>query len=229
MKRTYIGVATATVLALGAALSLPSCGHDEKLVSIAVTPTTAIYPSPDSSAVDFRAYGTYIHPPSTKDISGQVTWTTDVTELLTFTYGGASVGEEVAPSHGNCGIAGVWATAPEGTGGASNLIVSQASTVTVQNQNNPLCPSGTNTTGELVVTPAGSGTGTVTSAPSGISCPGTSCGFSYTPPNNDVTLTATPSGASTFGGFTNCGAINATQCTVIVPSGGTIYVTAVFN
>jgi len=230
MKRGYIGLAVGVMVALGVFLSLPSCGHDQKLVSISVAPATVTYPSPSSGAADFTATGTYIHPPVTKDITAQVTWKTDVVELLTFTYGGPLVGEEVAPAHGNCGIAQIWATAPEGTGGSANIIVSAPSTVTVQNTSNPLCPGGSTSAGELVVTPAGTGSGTVTSSPPGISCPGTACGFPFTPPNNVVVLTATPAGGATFVGFTGGGCTPPTNpCTVTVPSGGVVNVTATFD
>lgn len=232
MKRNYIGLAMAALVALGASLSLPSCGHDQKLVSIAVTPTTAIYPSPEALPVDFKAAGTYIHPPETKDITAQVTWTTDVTELLTFTYMGPVVGEAVSPANGNCGIAAVWASAPEGTGGGANIVISAPSSVTVNNTAKPLCPGGSDIAGELVLTPAGTGTGTVTSSPAGISCPGTACGFSFSPPDNVVTLTAQAGTGSVFVDYSaSCttSLTNPNQCTVTVPSGGIVYVTAAFN
>ncbi len=231
MKQRYIGLAMGAVIAVGAALSLPSCGHDQKLVSIAVTPTTVIYPSPSSGAADFSATGTYIHPPETKDITAQVTWSTDVTELLSFAYV-AGTGETVAPSNGNCGIASVWASAPEGTGGASNIVISAPSNVTVNNTANPLCPGGSTTAGTLVLTPAGDGFGTVTSSPTGISCPGTACGFGFSPPDNVVTLTATAAAGSTFGTYSSTcttSQTNSNQCTVTLPSGGVVYVTANFN
>ncbi len=231
MERKYVGMALGALIVTGAALGLPSCGHDQKLVSIAVTLQTAIYSSPNSGAVDFAAAGTYIHPPETRDITAQVTWSTDVTELLSFNYV-AGTGETVAPNNGNCGIANIWASAPEGTGGASNIVISSPSTVTVQNTANPLCPGGSNTAGELVLTPAGTGAGTVTSSPAGISCPGTACGFAFSPPSNVVILTATAGTGSTFAGFsTSCATstTNSNQCTVTVPSGGVVNVTATFN
>jgi len=40
MKRSYIGMALGALVAVGAALSLPSCGHSQKLVSLTITPTT---------------------------------------------------------------------------------------------------------------------------------------------------------------------------------------------
>jgi hypothetical protein len=36
MKRSYIGLALGVLVVLGAALSLPSCGHSQELVSIQV-------------------------------------------------------------------------------------------------------------------------------------------------------------------------------------------------
>ena len=231
MKQRYIGLAMGAVIAVGAVLSLPSCGHDQKLVSIAVTPTAVIYPSPTSGAADFHASGTYIHPPETKDITAQVTWTTDVTELLSFAYV-AGTGETVAPNNGNCGIANIWASAPEGTGGGANIVTSAPSTVTANNTANPLCPGGGGaTTGTLVVTPAGMGTGTVISSPAGISCPGTQCGANFTSPDNFVTLTASAGANSTFAQWQGCTVLqsNPDQCTVTVPEGGLVNVLATFS
>src|ERR1035438_5238932 len=83
MKRSYIGFALSALVAVGAVLSLPSCGHDQKLVSLAITPATATYLSPAAVPAVFQAMGTYIHPPETKNITGQVTWATDVPAMLT--------------------------------------------------------------------------------------------------------------------------------------------------
>jgi Divergent InlB B-repeat domain len=58
-------------------------------------------------------------------------------------------------------------------------------------------------TNNLMVTDAGTGTGTVTSTPSGISCP-SSCLAPFSD-NSSVTLTATSAAGSTFAGFSaNC-------------------------
>lgn len=65
----------------------------------------------------------------------------------------------------------------------------------------------------LAITFTGSGTGTVTSNPSGISCP-TDC-ISAFPVGTTVTLTATPTGGSTFGAWSgNCTSTSADVCTV---------------
>ena len=67
----------------------------------------------------------------------------------------------------------------------------------------------------LSVVPSGTGTGTITSVPTGITCPGTcALGFAY---NTTVTLTATPTGGSSFAGWSGTGAGGCTTapvCTV---------------
>jgi Divergent InlB B-repeat domain len=226
MKRSYIGLALGALVMVGAALSLPSCGHDRKLVSIAVHPALATYPTPQAGLVQFSAIATYIHPPATSDITGQVIWQTDVPELLTLNVGG--VAGAVEPSGAGCGIADISATAREGTGGAGNIVIGYA-TVTVEDPTGPLCPGSSATNGELVVTPAGAGTGTVTSQPGGIICPGTACGAQF-PAGDLVTLTASPGAGSSFGGWTGCTAgANPNQCPVTIPGGSIVNVTAAFT
>ena len=72
MKQRYVGLAMGIMLALGAFLSLPSCGHDQKLVSLAVHPASPgfTFPVPTAGATgQYTAIGTYIHPPETKDVT----------------------------------------------------------------------------------------------------------------------------------------------------------------
>src|ERR1700722_16317648 len=86
-------------------------------------------------------------------------------------------------------------------------------------------------TNNLMVTIAGSGTGTVTSTPNGISCP-SSCLAPFSD-NSNVTLTATAAEGSTFAGFSsNCVAANpqTNPPSCKVPIGTTdVTVTATFN
>lgn len=74
--------------------------------------------------------------------------------------------------------------------------------------------------GTLTILPASSylltvtrsGSGTVTSSPSGINC-GTTCSFNFDAASS-VTLTATPASGAAFGGWSGCDAVAANTCTV---------------
>jgi YVTN family beta-propeller protein len=81
----------------------------------------------------------------------------------------------------------------------------------------------------LTVTEAGTGTGTVSSNPAGITCPATTCSASFES-GSQVVLTATPTGGSTFGSFTtNCTPANPQtnppSCTVAMSGSPTVIVT----
>jgi hypothetical protein len=220
--RKYFRLAIGGLLAAGSFLSLPSCGHDQKLQNITISPAAVTYQSPQSVSAVLKAYGTYIHPPATKDITAEVTWATDVPDMLVLTA--ITDGEQVGPN-GACGIADVSATAPEGTGGAGNIVVGYA-TMTIDGSQ-PTCPGASSTDGEVVVTPAGTGLGTVVSSPTGITCPGTACGALFTP--GTVILTATVGPSSTFGGWQQCPTPASNQCTVPVAAGAFINVVATFT
>jgi hypothetical protein len=223
MKRSYIGLALGALVALGAAASLPSCGHDQKLVSLAITPASPgfTFPVPTAGATgQYTATATYIHPPATKDVTSQATWAVNDNVV--------SISAGLVTTNGSCGSADVSATMPEGTGGASNIVIGY-SFVTVKDPTNPICPGGSATAGELVVTPAGAGVGTVTSQPGGISCPGTTCGALF-PTGDVVTLTAVPGANSSFGSWIGCTVGSApNQCSVTIVGGGIVSVTATFN
>ena len=75
----------------------------------------------------------------------------------------------------------------------------------------------------LTVALAGTGTGAVTSSSGGINC-GTACSASFAP-NSQVTLTATPTGGSTFTGWTGGGCSGNGACSVTLASSETITAT----
>ncbi len=76
----------------------------------------------------------------------------------------------------------------------------------------------------LTITLDGSGSGTVTSAPSGIDC-GSTCSHSF-PVGTEVTLTATPAGQSNFGGWSGaCSGLGS--CVVTMDEAKSV--TAAFN
>ncbi|MGA2965920.1 MAG: hypothetical protein ABSD64_06890 [Terriglobales bacterium] len=220
MKRSYIGIALGALVAVGAVLSLPSCGHQQKLVSITVSPSsyTFLQVNKDQTA-SFTAYGTYIHPPSYQDITTQVTWNADVPEVITVAGG-------TVTTSGNCGSSDVSATAPEGTGGASNIVVGYGS-VTVNDPTNPVCPGGSTEQATLAVILAGTAQGTVTSIPGGATCPGP-CGAQFTV-GSLVVLDAAPNSGSTSVSWNGCTPGNpTTSCSLTMPADG-IVVTATFK
>lgn len=219
MKRSYIGLALSALVAVGAALSLPSCGNQKKLVSVQVQPSGFTFATPTAGATgQFTAIGTFIHPPSTEDVTSKATWAVDDNVV--------DISAGLVTTNGSCGSANVSATMPEGTGGRSNIVIGY-SFVTVEDRTDPNCPGGSTTGGTLVVTPQGAGVGTVTSQPTGISCPGT-CGAQFAA--GVVTLTATPGANSSFGSWTGCTPLsNANQCTVTIAGGAIANVLATFN
>lgn len=217
MKRSYIGLALGALVAVGAVLSLPSCGHDQKLVNLQVQPSGFTFLGPGAGAQgQFTAIGTYIHPPATKDVTSQAVWAVDDSVV--------SINAGTVTTNGSCGSANVSATMPEGTGGASNIVIGY-SFVTVNNPADPTCPGG-GTEATLGVQVSPDGFGKVTSLTGGISCP-TQC-ISAFPVGASVGLTATPAPNHTFFSWTGCTTSSGNTCTVTIPVGGAS-VTATFQ
>jgi Tol biopolymer transport system component len=77
----------------------------------------------------------------------------------------------------------------------------------------------------LTVTSAGTGSGTVTSSPAGINCPGT-CSFPYAP-GTKVTLTAAAGAGAYFAGWNGGGCSGTGTCTITLAAATTV--TATFN
>jgi hypothetical protein len=72
----------------------------------------------------------------------------------------------------------------------------------------------------LTVSKTGTGSGTVTSSPSGINC-GAACSASYAS-GTQVTLTAAPSSGSTFSGWSGGGCSGTGACTVTMNAAATV-------
>ena len=78
-------------------------------------------------------------------------------------------------------------------------------------------------THHLTVNESGTGAGTVTSNPSGISC-GTTCAADF-PIGNTVVLSAAPTGGSTFTGWSGAGCSGTGSCTVVMNADQTVTAT----
>src|SRR5438067_2120885 len=69
-----VGVAALSLSLFG----MLSCARDQQLVAISVSPSIENFGGPDPTLnVQLRALGQYIHPPVTKDITDQVTWSSN--------------------------------------------------------------------------------------------------------------------------------------------------------
>jgi hypothetical protein len=212
-----------SILALIAAatflLSLSSCAFNSHLLSIQVQPTSGTFGAADPGLFfNFKAFGTYDHPTRTVDITDKVDWQSDNPQVVQVTTTGI-----VSPSPNlGCGLADIFATLQDG----SNDVVSNSAAVTVDGTGAGCTPAGPLPI--LTVSFAGLGTGTVTG--NGISCSSpSSCSNQFTA-GTTVTLTAVPTGVSTFGSWTNCnstGGAGNSVCTVLVENNTTV--TATFN
>jgi hypothetical protein len=217
MKRSYIGIALGALVAVGGALSLPSCGHPQKLVSVQIEPQSFTFLDPYAPppavnvTVQYSAIGTYIHPPATMDITKQATWAVDDGVVTMSTPGLYTA----APN--SCGGGNISATVPEGTGGASNVVIGYA-TVTVDDAAVSTCPGGgTEATLSVAISPSGGGT--VNSLTYGIECPAVSC-IAVVPVGASVALTATPAAGFSFLSWQGCTTTSTNSCTITIPTGG---------
>lgn len=196
-------------------LTLSSCARSTKLVSIAIQPSSGTFGAVDPNAnFSFKAFGSYIHPPKTVDITDQVTWQSDNPQVIQITSAG------VASPNLDCGVAQVFAEMHSG----NSDVVSNSATITVDGPASLGCtPAGPLPI--LTVTVAGTLTGTVTSSPVGITCSvGSSCSSQFTT-GTTVLLTAAPAG--NFQSWSNCNTTNGATCTVFLQN--SVTVTATFN
>ncbi len=220
MSRKWFSIAA--LIAVAIFLSLSSCGFNSHLVSIQIAPTAFTFGGatpvgvPISGGFYFSATGTYEHPPKTIDITNLVTWGTDNPQVLQVSSTGqASAGYD-------CGVANVTASYYD----SPNLVSSNTATVTVDGPAALGCtPAGAEPI--LTLSFAGTGTGTVTG---GINCSTPSSCSDQFVIGSTVTLTASPTGTSTFGGWSGCnstGGEGAVVCTVLLENNTTV--TATFS
>jgi len=195
-------------------LSLSSCARGTRLVSIAIQPQSGTFGAVDPSLYfQFKAIGTYIHPPKTLDITNQVNWQSDNPQVIQVTSAGV-----VSPNL-NCGVGQVFAEMHSG----GNDVVSNSASITVNGPASSGCtPAGVQPTLTVVVTGT---SGTVTSAPGGIVCSvGSSCSSQFTT-GTTVTLTAAPASSFLGGWSGGCNQTNGAVCTVFLQSNTTVTAT----
>jgi len=221
MTRKWFGIA-AFILTAVVLLNLASCARDQKLQGITITPPAVIYGAAVQTGVSqipvkLTAYGSYIHPPETKDITTQVKWTTDIANVgIIDSSGNLTAGPD-------CGIANVSATVYTSGNTQGNVVVGFA-TVTVDGPASLGCPQG-GATHNLSVGVTGGANGVIVSSPSGINCGGT-CAAPFAS-GTTVVLTASAAANHTFGTWGGCDSQSGLSCSVTLTSDRTV--TASFN
>ena len=215
MIRNWLGLVG--IVAVGGLLfSVSSCGRDQELVSIQIQPSVETFGDANTQVnldagltVQLRAIGNYIHPPVSKDITSQVTWTSNDTQMVTVDPSGVLTATGIA-----CGSSLVSATMK--TNRSSGGLSSSGAIITASMTANVVCFTGTGGgSPSISLTFAGPGSGSVTSSPAGINCTNASsnCVANF-PSGSTVMLTAAPAG--TFGGWQGCTSVDGTGliCTV---------------
>jgi hypothetical protein len=217
------------LVAAGALLfNLSSCARDQELTAISVTPAIENFGSSSTPVMDdqganvqLRALGFYNHPSVTKDITDQVTWTSNTPELATVSATGLLTATGQA-----CGGSLISATSQTNasTGGRS----SSGAIVTGYMTANVICFSGGSGSGPALTvqfdTDNGLASGTVTSNPTGLNC--TSLCAADFPSGTPLTLTATPGTGSSFFSWTGCQSQpNVNPCTLTLTENTTVTVT----
>lgn len=211
-------IALATLLLIAS-----SCAHNHDLVSISISPSAFTYfsaapPNVQQTPIPLTAYGTYIHPPNTIDITNQVTWASDNTIVADV----SSAGQLTAGVA--CGVGNISASFYNG-GNKNGSVVVGFMTVTVEGPASEGCPQGTSTN-NLSVQVTNGADGVIVSSPAGINC-GTTCSAAF-PASSSVALTATPNAGHAFVGWVSgCTSISGSTCSVTLNT--SVTVTAQFN
>jgi Divergent InlB B-repeat domain/Bacterial Ig-like domain (group 2) len=201
-----------------------SCAHNHDLVSITISPSSFTYFSPappnvQQTPVPLTAYGTYIHPPDTRDITSQVTWASNNTLVADVSATGQLM-DGVA-----CGVGDISASFYTDGGNKNGPVVVGFMTVTVEGPASEGCPQGTSTN-NLSVQVTNGPDGVIVSSPAGINC-GTTCTAAF-PASSQVSLTATPNPPHAFIGWVSgCTSISGSTCSVTLNT--SVTVTAQFN
>ena len=228
MNRKWWSVVVLVAVA-GLLLGVESCGRDQQLVSIQIEPAVETFGSSTTpvfenagSQVQLRALGTYIHPPVTKDITNQVTWSSNTPQMITVDATGL-----VTATGESCG--GTLVSATVNTNKSAGGLSSSGAVITGFMTANVVCFTGSSGgagSPALTLTFAGNGTGTVTSDPAGLSCSSPNPCLAQYASGTPVTLTATTIGSSVFGSWAGCdSAVNINPCTLTITGNRTVTVT----
>jgi len=223
--RVFIFRSAAALMVLCFLLAMLSCAHDQQLVSISIQPGTETFGDSNTpvsadagSFVNLQAFGHYIHPPVTKNITNRVVWYSNTPQMVTVDQAGV-----LTATGQSCGNALVSATVQ--TNSSVGGLGSSGAVVTGFMTANVVCfGAGTGGSDLPLTVLFGGGTGTITSVPAGLGC-AQACSNSF-PSGTTVTITGTPTGGLTTVTWLGCDAFNGNICTVnLVNNSRTVTVT----
>jgi len=225
MIRKWFSIVVLVAAAL-TLLNVVSCGDPQELVSISIQPSVETIGASNVPVgadagiqVQLEAYGNYVHPPVTKDITDQVTWLSNTPQMFTVNSTGL-----LTATGDLCG--GAIISASVTTNSDSSGVSSSGAQVTGFMTANVVCftGSGTGTGPAITVTFAGPGSGTVLISPINASC-SSACVYQVAS-GTTLTLTASPGTGSTFGSWQNCNtATTANPCVITMEENTTVTVT----
>jgi len=129
---------TCGALLLAVIVAFPlGCGHPTQMVSMTINPTSAgVVGTAGGGQIQFIAYGKFINPSETREVTKQVTWQSLIPEVVTVDPNG------LATSGRACGVAGLVATAHQALIGpvAADAVITATASFTVANPNVTGCP-----------------------------------------------------------------------------------------
>lgn len=230
MSRKWVGKSIGILGLLASAgwlSSLSSCARSQQLEGITIFPSGFTYgqSAPQGStqtAIPLTAFGSYIHPPETKNITNSVIWSSDQSAVASVdSTGGLTAGL-------GCGTANISASVYTDHGNTNGNVIVGFMSVTVDGPASLGCtPAGPQPI--LTIDFAGAGMGTVT-APGGISCSTPSTCTEQLQTGTMLNLTASATGGSAFGNWSGCNSTSGpgnSVCTVILENNASV--TATFN
>ena len=205
-------------------LNLSSCARSQQLEGITISPSAFTYFSAAASGtqqtpIPLTAYGSYIHPVATKDITSRVTWSTD-NSLVADVDSAGNLTAGVA-----CGIGNISASFYTDGGNKNGNVVVGTMTVTVEGPASQGCPTGSATNNLTVDVTAGATDGVIASTPAGINC-GAVCSAAFAT-SSSVILTATPANGKAVTWASGCTSSSGLTCSVTMSSD--VVVSASFN
>jgi len=126
----------AVLIAAVALLNVSSCARSQQLIGISLAPSGGFVFEGLNATGQFTAYGTYIHPPETKDITNKVVWSLDIANFATLTQTGL-ITYTRADGCGSGQVTATWNSKP-GDPSAGSVLTASAP-VSGPNNANPNC------------------------------------------------------------------------------------------